>query len=512
MLWAGDRLDQRALAERDDWSELQGLEGLWPILARRHGEAIALDAPHAHPPEQVSFQDLDARIQAAAAAFVALGLREGDVVALFAENSPRWLVADQGIMRSGAADAVRGGSAPPEELRYILDDSAAVGLVVETSGLLDRLALQSDVLSRLRFVVLLEDGPSAGEDSPQVPGPRRLSWQTFQALGRGEPAAAPPSAGPERLATLLYTSGTTGQPEGGPPEPRQPAAPAAHPGGGGGSAPGRSGAQCAAHLACLRAHGGVFPALLWLPPDLHHPQATQEGSAAVRPQYLISVPRLWEAILSGFEDALAAMPPSRQRLLGVALANSRSLWAQLPSSPSISPSPRGTAAARLAAGAGGCRALAPPSIGLRPAVAEGAEPVGGRGACARRSAAAVPWRCMWTAFSRRSASSCWWATASRKPARCSPAVGPGATVAAAPANRCRNGTEDRESRDRRGAVLAAAGGGAGPGAPGDGRLLHKPEATAKVLDADGWFDTGDLGRCWRMDPWCSPAGSRTRSC
>ncbi|WP_299112552.1 AMP-binding protein, partial [uncultured Bradyrhizobium sp.] len=34
-------------------------------------------------------------------------------------------------------------------------------------------------------------------------------------------------------------------------------------------------------------------------------------------------PRLWEALLSGFDDALAAMPASRQRLLGAALANSR---------------------------------------------------------------------------------------------------------------------------------------------------------------------------------------------
>ena len=140
ILWSGDRLDEQALAQRDDWRGLQGLEGLWPILAQRHGEAIALDAPHAHPPEQLSYRELDARIQRASAAFASLGLGEGEVVALFAENSPRWLVADQGIMRCGAADAVRGSGAPLEELRYILDDSGAVGLVVEAAALLERLA------------------------------------------------------------------------------------------------------------------------------------------------------------------------------------------------------------------------------------------------------------------------------------------------------------------------------------------------------------------------------------
>ena len=62
------------------------------------------------------------------------------MVALFAENSPRWLVADQGLMRAGAADAVRGASAPVEELRYILEDCQATALVVQNAELWGRLA------------------------------------------------------------------------------------------------------------------------------------------------------------------------------------------------------------------------------------------------------------------------------------------------------------------------------------------------------------------------------------
>ena len=71
----------------------------------------AVDAPHAAHPEHFNFGELAERIATAAAAFRVHGVQEGDVVALFAENSPRWLVADQGLMRAGAADAGGRGDA-----------------------------------------------------------------------------------------------------------------------------------------------------------------------------------------------------------------------------------------------------------------------------------------------------------------------------------------------------------------------------------------------------------------
>lgn len=48
-----------------------------------------------------------------AAGLRSLGVQAGDRVSLFAENSSRWLVADQGIMFNGAADAVRLSVAAP---------------------------------------------------------------------------------------------------------------------------------------------------------------------------------------------------------------------------------------------------------------------------------------------------------------------------------------------------------------------------------------------------------------
>lgn len=60
-----------------------------------------------------------------------LGLVRGERVALFSENSSRWIVLDQGIMMAGCVPAVRGSTAPADELGYILGHSGATGLVVQ---------------------------------------------------------------------------------------------------------------------------------------------------------------------------------------------------------------------------------------------------------------------------------------------------------------------------------------------------------------------------------------------
>ncbi|MEB3307995.1 MAG: AMP-binding protein [Cyanobacteriota bacterium] len=320
--WRAGARERRALAGQTDWSQLRGLEQLWERLSELHGDRVALEAPHVHPPVSLSYRQLHQRIEQAAAGFAALGVRAGDVVALFAENGPRWLQADQGLMRCGAIDAVRGSSAPVEELRYILGDCGAIGLVVESAALLSKLNLTTTPRAPLRFVVLLE-----GEPDPEVPGVSTLRWSDLMERGQAAlkaTAAQPPAPGdPARTATILYTSGTTGAPKG---------VPLSH-------------ANLLHQLQTLGVAVQPTPGdrVLSVLPIWHAYERAAEyflfscgcrqtyttlkqlrsDLQTVRPHYLISVPRLWEALLSGFDDALAAMSAPRRRLLRAALAHSR---------------------------------------------------------------------------------------------------------------------------------------------------------------------------------------------
>ena len=128
------------------------------------------------------------------------------------------------------------------------------------------------------------------------------------AQGAKTPVPAWPEGGEQRLATVLYTSGTTGQPKGVPLSHANLLHQLRHLGVAVAPQPGdrvlsvlpiwhayeRSAEYFLLACGCAQ----TYTTLKQLRPDLQR----------VRPHYLISVPRLWEALLGGFEDALAAMP------------------------------------------------------------------------------------------------------------------------------------------------------------------------------------------------------------
>ena len=91
-----------------------------------------------------------------AAGLALQGVKTGDTVCQFSENSARWLVADQGVMLCGAANAVRGANTSTQELVYIMKHSQCTGLIVQDAGVLSNLV--SHIKSsgqRVRFVVVL---------------------------------------------------------------------------------------------------------------------------------------------------------------------------------------------------------------------------------------------------------------------------------------------------------------------------------------------------------------------
>jgi long-chain acyl-CoA synthetase len=152
-------------------------------------------------------------IQASAGALRALGICPGDRVAMVGFNSTRYLTLDVAIGLIGAVSVPLYYTSPPAEVGVILQDSEAKLLLVGVPKLLERLdELCTWLRPELPIVSFCRDPVPEGLPCQVMP------WSEFLALGAGK------SAGPTRtptapvdlsdLATLRYTSGTTGQPKG----------------------------------------------------------------------------------------------------------------------------------------------------------------------------------------------------------------------------------------------------------------------------------------------------------
>ncbi len=317
-IWRPHPKENEALAQRENYQKIGRVDQIWPYLAARYGSFTAVDAPHATQPERYTYLELSRKIEIAAEAFKTLGIQKGEVVGLFAENSPRWLITDQAIMRLDAANAVRGASAPVEELRYILQDSGCTALVIQNAELWKKLALNEKEINQLKLILQLEGAPSNGV----------ISWEEFLAKGSQDKTS---DAAFERgletassvIATFLYTSGTTGKPKG---------VPLSH----------SNLLHQIKSLACI-AHPPAGAPVLSVLPIWHAYERSAEyyffscactqtyttiknlkhDLPRVKPVVMVTVPRLWEAVRAGFYEALKKMPKSRQRLLKFALSNSK---------------------------------------------------------------------------------------------------------------------------------------------------------------------------------------------
>jgi long-chain acyl-CoA synthetase len=146
-----------------------------------------------------------------------LGLAEGDRVVLVAENRPEWLVADLAIMAAGAITVPAYTTALTSDHRHVLTDSGAVGVIVSTQALADRVLPAVLDAPACRWVVAIDElrRPSAGAAPVH-------NWANLLEQGRALRAdpqqddveALAAKAQRSDTACIIYTSGTGGAPRG----------------------------------------------------------------------------------------------------------------------------------------------------------------------------------------------------------------------------------------------------------------------------------------------------------
>ncbi len=143
-------------------------------------------------------------------ALIGEGLKTGDRVALQLRNCPDWVVFDQACLGLGLVVVPLYTDDRPENVAYILEDAAVKLLLVQDAGRWRRLAAELGEQLSLQRVLVLDPGSEA-EALHARDNRVRIVGDWLPDTG-GEPQRR--TGDPHSLATIVYTSGTTGRPKG----------------------------------------------------------------------------------------------------------------------------------------------------------------------------------------------------------------------------------------------------------------------------------------------------------
>lgn len=178
---------------------------------RSHPDKVALRYKQSGQWTDITWGDYGDHVRRAAKGMLALGFKPSDKMALLSGNRPSWHVADVACLSVGGATAPVYTTNSPEQVAYVVGHSESKIACVENPEQLEKILKMRSELSGLQKVVVFE-GYRGDADSNFV-----MTWDEFLDAGKdvsdADLDAALASVTPDRLATFVYTSGTTGPPK-----------------------------------------------------------------------------------------------------------------------------------------------------------------------------------------------------------------------------------------------------------------------------------------------------------
>ena len=275
----------------------------------------------------ISWAEYGDAVREVAAGLVELGIESGDRVGILAANQPRWHMADVGIVAAGAVSVPAYPTGAASQVTHVLGHSGSRACFVGDRDQLAKLLLARPRLPALERIVMLGDPPDGLDDD------LLLTFDDLRSLGRQRLRQHPATVDerwrelqPGAVATIVYTSGTTGPPKGtmithanvsetirsltsvisvGPTDRFLSFLPLSH-----------IAERCTSHLGQIISGGET-----WFARSL---ATVAEDLRACRPTIFFAVPRVWEKFQQAVQAELAPAPrpvhAQADRLLELGLA------------------------------------------------------------------------------------------------------------------------------------------------------------------------------------------------
>ncbi|MCX7569777.1 long-chain fatty acid--CoA ligase [Tumebacillus sp. DT12] len=192
---------------------MQNLIGLLHAAVERHGERDALMWKSEGHYRKMTYDGLWQRVQSFAYGLQAQGVAHGTKVAILSNNRPEWLIADFAVLSLGAVSVPVYPTLTAPQIGFILQNADVELVIAENVELVEKaFAAASDTVRLIVHIDRLEA-------LPEQTGPALLPFDALvrdglECLEADGPLTAWEQVDKSDLATIVHTSGTTGNPKG----------------------------------------------------------------------------------------------------------------------------------------------------------------------------------------------------------------------------------------------------------------------------------------------------------
>lgn len=172
-----------------------------------------LPAPAHDDWQTLTYRELGDIVRVMAAGFRDIGVSAGDRIGIFADTRLEWAQSDLAILSLGAVVTTVYPTSSPRQVRYLLNDAGATGIILENAELLSRVReVETDL--DLEFIVCIDELPDTEQDKLDTYSLAEIYDRGRTDEGGESVTSSIEAIDPTDLASLIYTSGTTGRPKG----------------------------------------------------------------------------------------------------------------------------------------------------------------------------------------------------------------------------------------------------------------------------------------------------------